>query len=191
MARSEKFFHQVSPIETFIHMKTPRRDKKQKRQLTITYRLSLDGNNIRSGPPFVQTAYEGVKEHGERLVEIKMEVQGLEVEILELPKNKSALWNMGSVTLENLAVKEIKSGKGDTAIVLTCQSLVDWDPGLWKFMGQRYGTTVYLRFDSSQASLLDLADEAEAKTKAGKASKDQAELPVSGKDAAAGEAKPE
>jgi hypothetical protein len=185
MARSEKFFHLVSPIETFIHMKTPRRDKKQKRQLTITYRLSLDGNNIRSAPDFVQTAYEGVKEHGERLVELKKEVQGLEIDILELPKNKSAMWNMASVTLENLAVKEISSGKGDTSIVLTCQSLVDWDGGLWKFMGARYGTTVYLRFDSSQASLLDLADEADAKAKK---SKDQPFLPVSDKDASVAEA---
>lgn len=158
-----KFFHQLAdPLMAFIDMKAPRRTsgKTKKQSLSILFRMPLNGNSIRSAPEFIRTAYEGVKDNGERLVELKKELDGVEIIVFELPnKRQKKIHDFGACRLENLAVKEIKSGKGDPSIVLTFESAMPLpDHGLFRFMHDHYKTEVFLRFDSTQASLLELPD---------------------------------
>lgn len=180
VATGEKvsFFHNLTPVRAFIHMKVPRKDKKDKRQLTITFRMGLNGNLIRSAPDFIQTAYAGVKDHAESLVEIKKEIEGVSIAMLETDKSKRATETLDNVSIEGLAVKEIKSSKGDPSIVLTFQTVYPYDTSIWRFLGTHYAGDVFLQFDAQQASLLDLADRFERGNDAkSRAANDQPDLP--------------
>lgn len=187
-----KFFHQLdTPLEAFVHMKTPRRDKKDKKRVTVTFRMPLDGNIVRSAPEFIRTGYLGVKEHGEDFVGMKKEIENVDIQVFELPnKRQKQVYEFTGAHLEKLAVKEIKSGKGDPSIVLTFEFIYPWDTTVWRFLGAHYATTVFLKFDSAQASLLDLPDESaedEEEEDEDQPTLPQTEMPKSGKDAAAGE----
>jgi hypothetical protein len=156
-----KFFHQLEPIMCFLDMKAPRRQK-QKQEVTLLFRMALDGNKVRSAPDFIQTAYDGVKEHAESLVELKKEVDKVDIAIFELPnKRQRATFELNSARIQDIAVKEIRSGKGDPSIALTFSTIFPWDSDLWRFLGKHYKTDVFLKFDSAQATLLDLEDEEE------------------------------
>jgi hypothetical protein len=179
-----RFFHDLSPIRSNIHMKAPRKDANDERWLTLLFRMTLNGNLIRSAPASVQAAFTGVQDHDEDYVGIKQAIEHVNVDIHETDATKVAL-KLHDVTIENLEVKEIKSGKNDYAIVLTFQVDHLADPDLWRFMRTHYGYDVFLVFDSAQASLLDLVD-AEPKKKD---ADDQPPLPMAaatGKEAAAG-----
>lgn len=182
------FFHKIAPIETFLHMKAPRRDKKDKRQVTLMFRMPLNGNNVRSAPDFIQTAFTGVKDHGEDLVSLKKVISGVDIQVYLSEKLKKSDLDLIQVQLVKLAVKEIGSSKGDTTIVLTFEVVYPWEAGLWRFMGVHYASKVWLKFDAEQASLLDL-EEASEEDGPEEEDDDQMDLPAaaSGKDAAAGD----
>lgn len=172
-----KFFHQMAePLSCFLDMKAPQRrtGKVKKQMVAILFRMPLNGNTVRSAPEFIQLAYQGVKENGERSVELKKELEGIDIEVFELPnKRQKKIYSFDAAHLENIYVKEIKSGKGDPSIVLTFSSTFPLpDLGLFRFMHDHYKSEVFLRFDSTQASLLDLPD-----VKADKVDKNQPELP--------------
>jgi hypothetical protein len=181
-----KFFHNLEPIRTFIHVKAPRKDKKDKRQLTITFRMPLNGNLVRSAPDFLQTAFAGVRDAEENYVGIKKEIENVTISIFETDKSKKASEELTAVRLEQIAVKEISSSKGDPSIVLTFQTVYPWDSSIWRFLGSHYAGDVFLQFDAAQASLLDLVD---VKSKA---ANDDSQLPLGEEDEedeeAAGEA---
>jgi hypothetical protein len=187
-AETASFFHKIAPIETFLHMKAPRRDKKDKRQVTLMFRMPLNGNNVRSAPVFIQTAFTGVKDHGEDLVSLKKVISGVDIQIYLSEKLKRSDFDLTQVSLTKLAVKEISSSKGDATIVLTFEVVYPWEAGLWRFLGVHYASKVFLKFDAEQASLLDLED---ASDEDGPEEDDEdqpvLEMPISGKDASAGE----
>lgn len=161
VAIETKFFHQLEPIMCFIDMKAPRRQK-QKQEVTLMFRMALDGNKVRSAPDFIQTAYDGVKDHAESLVELKKEIDKVDISVFELPnKRQRSIFDLSAARIVSIAVKEIRSGKNDPSIVLTFETVYPWDNDLWRFLGKHYKTDVFLKFDSAQATLLDLEDEEE------------------------------
>jgi hypothetical protein len=95
---------------------------------------------------------------GEDHVGIKKEIENINVEVFSLPESKKVDRRLKALYLTNLAVKEISSGKGDISIVLTFQSEQEWDEAIWRWLGENYGTDVFLEFDAAQASLLDIED---------------------------------
>jgi len=177
-----RFFHNLAPIRTYLHMKSPRKGADDERVFTLMFRMTLNGNLIRSAPDFVQTAYDGVQEHDEDYVGIKQAIEGVNIDLFETDKNKNPSLQLGDVTIDTLEVKEIRSGKGDPSIVLTFQVEYPVEREVWNYIRTHYAGDVFMVFDSAQASLLDLEDV--------KKDSRQSELPMppSGKDAAAGEA---
>lgn len=177
-----RFFHDLEPIRANIHMKAPTKSSDDERWLTLLFRMTLNGNLVRSAPESIQTAYEGIAKHDEDYVGIKQAIESVTVALYETDKTKNPTQRLHDVTIDNLEVKEIKSGKNDYSIVLTFQIDHLADADLWRFMRTHYGYDVFIVFDSAQASLLNLDDEkAEPES-------DQPPLPISGKEAAAGEA---
>jgi hypothetical protein len=167
-----KFFHQLStPIKTFFGMRAPRRAN-EKQEIPITFRIALNGNNIRSAPKFVQSAYQEIQ-NGADFVGLKKELDNVNVEIYNLPENKKPSFRLPRLHLQNLAVKETKNSEGDTSTMLCFETLYPWDSAVWEYLGERYSTDVFTRFDSAQATLLDL-QEAEDETENDK----QEELPI-------------
>jgi hypothetical protein len=168
-----KFFHKLdTPIPVLIHLKTPRRNAQQDRHIPITFRLPLNGNTVRSAPPFIKSAYEEIK-NGADFVGLKKELENLDVELFNLAENKRPAIRLPRLHLTGLAVKEVKTSENDTAITLTFQTLYPWDPAIWEYLGDHYGTEVYAKFDAAQATLVDVEDE-------GAEDEEQAELPEAG-----------
>lgn len=172
----EKFFHQLDPIQCFMHMKAPRKNKKGDKFITATFRMPLDGNRVRSAPDFVQGAYNDVKDNGVYAAMLKQAIRELEIEIWEVPnpRGKKPSFVLESAEVSNLAVKEILSSKGDPSYVLTFEVLYDFDSRLWTLMGRCYGGDVFLVFDASNATLFEKEDAA--------ADEEQGELLGEGKE---------
>lgn len=155
-----KFFHQLAtPIKTFIHLRAPRRSN-EKQEIPITFRIALNGNNIRSAPKFVQSAYAEIQ-NGADLVGLKKELDNVNVELFNLAENKKPSFRLPRLHLEKLAVKESKNSEGDASIVLTFETLYPWDSAVWEYLGEHYATDIFTRFDSAQATLLDIEEEDE------------------------------
>jgi hypothetical protein len=152
-----KFFHLLAkPIPTTIGMRSPKRSG-DKQEIPITFRIALDGNNVRSAPPFVRSAYEEIN-NGADSVGLKKEIENVNVEIYNLPEAKKASFRLPRLHLQKLAVKETANSEGDTQTVLAFETLYPYDSAVWKYLGEHYSITVFLRFDSAQASLLDEED---------------------------------
>ena len=100
-------------LRTHVHMKAPKRNKKGERSVTILFRITLNGNTVRSSPDVVKWAYEGVKTKGEDHIGIKKEVEGVNAEFFQLEESKRATLKLKTLHLQKLVVKEISSGKGD------------------------------------------------------------------------------
>ena len=160
-------------LRTHVHMKAPKRNKKGERSVTILFRITLNGNTVRSSPDVVKWAYEGVKTKGEDHIGIKKEVEGVNAEFFQLEESKRATLKLKTLHLQKLVVKEISSGKGDISIVLTFQADYEWDQVIWGWLGDSFSTDVFLEFDAAQASLLDLE---EAETKGEPAGEEQLNL---------------
>lgn len=155
-----KFFHQLrDPIPSIIGMRAPKRSG-DKAEVAITFRIILNGNNVRSAPPFVKSAYEEIQ-NGADSVGLKKELENVNVEIFNLPENKRASFRLPRLHLTKLAVKETANSEGDTQTVLSFETAYPWDKAVWEYLGEHYATTVFLKFDSAQASLLDEQDEEE------------------------------
>lgn len=176
-----RFFHDLSPIRVHVHMKAPHLDSDDERMVTLLFRMTLNGNLIRSAPDFVQEAYDNISGHMADYVGIPAAVEGVTVDIHETDKTKNAAQTLADVIIQNMEVKEIKSSKSDPSVVLTFQVEHPADADLWRFMRTHYGMDAFLVFDSAQAHLLSLEDVPKADPK-------QPDLPMppSGKDAAAG-----
>ena len=71
-----------------------------------------------------------------------------------------------------LAVKESKNSEGDASTVLSFETLYPWDKAIWEYLGEHYATDVFTRFDSAQATLLDIEEEED------EGEEDQPELPT-------------
>lgn len=166
---STKFFHQLStPIKTFLSMRAPRRSG-DSQEIPITFRIALNGNNIRSAPKFIQSAYQEIQ-NGADMVSLKKEFENVNVDLYNLPENKKANFRLPRLHLQKLAVKETQNSEGDTSTVLTFETIYPWDSAIWQYLGEHYATDVFTRFDSAQATLLDLQeqeDEEEADEKQG------------------------
>lgn len=146
-------------MQTHLHMKAPKRNQKGERKVVILFRIGLNGNTVRSAPDVVKWAYEGVNAKGESHVALKKEVEGINIEAFDTDVAKRAnLRSLKAVYLTNLVVKEISSGKGDKSIVLTFQAEYEWDSVIWGWLGDHFGSDVFLEFDPAQASLLDVED---------------------------------
>lgn len=168
-----KFFHQLKdPIPTFLHMRAPKRNG-DKQELAITFRINLNGNNVRSAPPFVRSAYDEIQ-NGANSVGLKKELENVNVELFNLPENKRCNFRLPRLHLSNLAVKETANSEGDSATVLCFETLYPWDRAVWEYLGEHYASTVFAKFDSAQANLLDEVGEEED---------EQAELPESEEEA--------
>ena len=184
-----KFFHRLStPLRAFVEMKAPRRNKKDDPFVALLFRMGLNGNNIRSAPDFLQTAYAGVADHGESKVELKEQIDNVSIDLHETAETKRAALDLSSVTITDLVVKEIKSSKGDPSVVLTFQVEYPIELSLWKWLQTHFKRDTFLVFDSTQATLLDLEDVEADKDEEESEDEDQPPLPISasGKDAAAG-----
>jgi hypothetical protein len=167
-----KFFHQLSaPIKTFLHMRTPKRAA-DKQEIPITFRISLNGNNIRSAPKFVQSAYQEIQD-GADYVGLKKELENVNIEFYNLPDNKKPNFRLPRLHLSKLAVKEVSNSEGDVSQVLSFETMYPWDSEVWAYLGDHYATDVFTKFDSAQATLLDL-EEADEK------GEDQPELAEAG-----------
>jgi hypothetical protein len=182
--RKEKarFFHDLAPIRSGIHMKAPRKDAEDERLMTLMFRVALNGNLVRSAPACVQTAFEGVSDHDEDLVSISQLIENVNIAIFETDRSKGSSLELNDVTISKLEVKEIRSGKGDPSIVLTFQVEYPAEREVWAFMRTHYAGDVFLVFDSAQASLLNLVDAKESE----KDDRHPDLIPPSGKDQAAG-----
>ena len=157
---STKFFHQLStPIKTFINLRAPKRSN-EKQEIPITFRIALNGNNIRSAPKFVQSAYAEIQ-NGADFVGLKKEIDNVNVELFNLAENKKPNFRLPRLHLEKLAVKEASNSEGDSSTVLTFETLYPWDEAVWQYLGEHYATDVFTRFDSAQATLLDIEEEEE------------------------------
>lgn len=157
---SAKFFHQLKdPIPTFLHMRAPKRNG-DKAELAITFRIALNGNNVRSAPPFVRSAYDEIQ-NGADSVGLKKELENVNVELFNLPENKRCNFRLPRLHLMKLAVKETENSEGDTATVLCFETLYPWDRAVWEYLGEHYASTVFAKFDSAQANLLDEQEENE------------------------------
>jgi hypothetical protein len=155
-----KFFHQLAqPIKTFIHLRAPKRNN-DKQEIAITFRIALNGNNIRSAPKFIQSAFAEVQ-NGASSVELKREIENVNVEIYNLPENKKPNFRLPRLHLAKLAVKEVLNSESDAAQVLCFETVYPWDSAVWEYLGEHYASDVFLKFDSAQATLLDLEEEAE------------------------------
>lgn len=150
-----KFFHKLkTPIRTMIGLRAPKRAG-DKQEIPITFRIALDGNNVRSAPPFVQSAYTEVQ-NGADFVGLKKELENVNVECFNLPEHKRSNFRFPQLHLSKLAVREVKNSEGDTATVLTFETVFPWDKAVWEYLGEHYSSDVFLRFDSAQANLLDM-----------------------------------
>jgi len=161
MAVGMKFFS-GRRMRAHVDMKAPKRNKKGDRQVVILFRITLNGDTVRSAPDVVKWAYEGVKTKSEDHIGIKKEIEGVNVEFFQLEESKRSNLRLKALYLAKLVVKEISSGKGDLSIVLTFQAEYEWDEVIWRWLGDNYKTDVFLEFDAAQATLLDL-EEAETK----------------------------
>ena len=151
---STKFFHQLKvPIATTLGLRAPKRNQ-DKAEIPITFRIALDGNNVRSAPPFVRSAYDEIQ-NGANSVSLKKELENVNVELYNLPENKRASFRLARIHLQRMAVKEVRNSEGDATTVLSFETVYPWDREIWSYLGDHYATTVFTRFDSAQASLLD------------------------------------
>lgn len=167
-----KFFHKLAdPIRTTLHMKTPQR-KGDDRNIPITFRIALNGNNVRSSPPFVQSAYKEIQ-NGADLVGLKKEIENVNVELYNLPENKKPSFRLPRLHLTNLAVKETSNSEGDSQTVLSFETLYPWDRAVWEYLGEHYASDVFTKFDSAQANLLDMDEDGDEEEE----DEDQPELP--------------
>jgi hypothetical protein len=180
-----RFFHNLKPIRIHLHMKAPRREKDGDPWLTLLFRMALDGNLIRSAPDFIQTAYDGIAEHDEDHVGLKRAIENVTIEIHETDRTK-VTQTLSDVMIYNMEVKEIESSKGDPSIVLTFQVDYPAERELWNWTRTHFALQAFAVFDSAQAFLLALDDDAKKPKDDGKQA--VLEMPTSGKDAAAGEA---
>jgi hypothetical protein len=175
-----KFFHGLKPIRVHLHMKAPRREKDGDPWLTLLFRMALNGKLITSAPDFIQTAYDGVAEHDEDHVGLKRAIENVTIEIHETDRTK-ATQTLSDVMIYNMEVKEIESSKGDPSIVLTFQVDYPIEREFWTWLRSHFAMEAFVVFDSAQAYLLALDDDAKPKDDGKQA---VLEMP-SGKDAAA------
>lgn len=148
-------------LQVFVNMRAPKRNGNGDRKVTLTFRIPLDGNTVRSAPEEVQIAYKGVKESGQEDVALRKEIENMYADVFPNPDNKRANIRLRSLYLTNLDVKEVKNSEGDRSVVLTCESEVEWDGALWEWLGANFRTDVFIEFDSAQATLLDVEEEPE------------------------------
>jgi hypothetical protein len=158
-AGDTKFFHQLSTLQrSWIHVGNFLKKKEDDRFFTIRFRMPLNGNNVRSAPHAIQTAYAVIEGDGLCDGSIRQIIENVHIEIYATDSSKKAIEELKSATVSDLEVKEISSGKGDKSIVLTFKVVYPMDWGVLKFLSTHFAGDVFLRFDSAQASLLDLAD---------------------------------
>lgn len=146
-------------LQVFVNLKAPKRNNNGDRKVTMTFRIPLDGNTVRSAPAEVQTAYEGVKTQGQAEVALRKEIENMFADVFPNPDNKRANMRLRGLYLTNLDVKEVKNSEGDKSVVLTCESEMEWNGALWEWLGANYRTDVFIEFDSAQATLLDVEEE--------------------------------
>jgi hypothetical protein len=153
---AQKFFHGLK-VKTFVDILKPKRDGDEK-TLTITFRIGLNGNTVRSAPKFVQTAYKAVNEDACDLYGITKEFDKINTECFTLEEHKKPEIHLAALHFEKLAVLKTKNSEGDESIVLKFQSELSWNSALWSWIGDHYASDIWVKFDSAQATLLDLEE---------------------------------
>jgi hypothetical protein len=158
-----KFFHQLKPIKARIGMKAPKRDKKDKGILPITFRMGLDGNIVRSGPDVVKRAYHEIEDGASVSSELAKIVEGASIQVYDTDTSRKPSFPLENVTLEKLVVQQTENSEGDKAVVLCFELEYPAEAEVWQKMRIYFKRDVWLVFDSEQASLLDAPAEEEEK----------------------------
>lgn len=168
-----KFFSNRK-VQLFVGYPRGKRNKEGERNLVIPFRVTLDGQIVRSAPEFVKHAFEEIKS-GCGLYEIKKEVENIDCEIFSLEEHKRPTIRLPRLHLRKLSVGEVKNSEGDTSTVLSFQTEYPWDEVVWKFLGDRYKTDVWAQFDPAQATLLDVEENGAEDEEEGEAGADDTE----------------
>jgi len=119
--------------------------------------MGLNGNTIRSAPKFVQSAYAEIQ-NGADMVGLKKEFDNVNVELFNISTKKRCDFKLPRLHLEHLSVKEVKNSEGDVSTVLCFETEYPFDTDVWSYLGDHYATTVWAKFDSAQASLVELEE---------------------------------
>lgn len=135
--------------------------------VTIPFRIALDGNTVRSCPDFVKGAYNEIKD-GADFVGLKKEIENIDMHIFNLPDRKTPNIKLPRLLLVKLAIKEVKNSQSDVSIVFSFQTVYPWDKVIWEYLGDHYQSDVWATFDPAQAELLDTDAEEEEDEDQGK-----------------------
>lgn len=158
-----KFFHGVK-VQTHVNMLKPKRsDKGDTKSVCITFRIPLNGNTVRSAPKVIQAAYEAVANDSCDNYGITKEFDKIDTEVYQLEEHKRAELKLSALHFQKLAVVRTENSEGDPSTVLTFQTEYPWDKTIWEWLGDHYGTDVWIMFDSAQGVLLDIEVEEETK----------------------------
>ena len=152
-----KFFKGIK-VQVFVGSPRAKRSGDEQ-NITIPFRIALDGNTVRSCPPFVKGAFDEIK-NGADFVGLKKEIENIDMHIFNLEERKTPNIRLPRLLLTKLAVKEVKNSEGDASIVFTFQTVYPWDRTIWEYLGEHYQTDVWATFDPAQAELLETDDDA-------------------------------
>ena len=182
-----RFFHGLAPMRSHIAGFKHKYDSEGDPIVTLSLRMTLNGNVIRSAPTFVKVAYDGIENSGQDYISFKEIVEGVHIEIHETEKSKGVAQSLSEVTLKRLELKEIKSSQSDPSIVLTFDVDYPADADLWRYLRTHSGRDCAFVFDAAQATLLSMDDEEEKRGDANQGSLPMpSDVATDGKSAAAG-----
>jgi hypothetical protein len=154
-----KFFHGIK-VQTHVNMLKPKRSGPDDiKTVVITFRVPLNGNVVRSAPAVVKAAYEAVDKDSCDNYGITKEFDKIDSEFYVLEEHKRPEMKLPALHFQKLAVVRTENSQGDPCTVLTFQTEYPWDKGIWEWLGDHYGTDVWLSFDSAQGVLIDIEPE--------------------------------
>lgn len=156
-----KFFHGVK-VQTHINMNKPKRSEDSK-SVVITFRIPLNGNTVRSAHKVIQGAYDCIDKDSCDNYGITKEFDKIDAEFYVLEEHKRPELKLPALHLEKLTVLRTENAEGDPSTVLTFQTEYPWDKTIWEWLGDKYGTDVWVSFDSAQGVLLDIETEEDEK----------------------------
>jgi hypothetical protein len=158
-----KFFHGVK-VQTHINMLKPKRSgDDDNKSVVITFRIPLNGNTVRSAPKVIQGAYDCIEKDSCDNYGITKEFDKIDAEFYALEEHKRPELKLSALHFEKLAVLRTENAEGDPCTVLTFQTEYPWDSTIWTWLGDHYGTDVWVSFDSAQGILLDIEVEDDEK----------------------------
>ena len=158
-----KFFHGVK-IQTHVNMLKPKRSgDDDNKSVVITFRIPLNGNSVRSAPKVIQGAFDAIDKDSCDVYGITKEFDKIDAEFYVLEEHKRSELKLSALHFEKVTVLRTENAEGDPCTVLTFQTEYPWDKTIWEWLGDKYGTDVWVSFDSAQGVLLDIETEEDDK----------------------------